>query len=227
MHEDPTTTDHFKSVFSCTVDPMTVGAQARLSALSVHLGMERTRAVNLVRIEYVNYHPAPWRQSRPHWGLEIGDDIYHVLVVPRVEGDLQSASCTLAWVLAHGMPVGERHPLGTTALCHEQVIAALCHVLSAFGGDDGIDTLFWHCGDFLRTAAAALCGGDIEAATHDGDPAVDEVSLRDGLFALGRRDRVAPIGDGDSRDDLIRSRAAIARTLCVDEPSWFDGCVLA
>lgn len=228
MHEDPATVAHFKSVFSCTVDPMTVGAQARSSALSASSCIERTWTVNLVRIAYVNYHPAPWRQSRPHWGVEIGDDLYHVLVVPHVEGDLQSASCALAWVLAHGMPVGERHPLGTTTLCHEQIIAVLCHVLSAFGGDDGIDTVFWHCGAFLRSAVAALCGGDIEAAAHDGvdAPAVDEASLRDGLFALGRRDRVAPIRD-DNRDHLIRSRAAIACTLCVDEPSWFNGCVLA
>lgn len=228
MHEDPTTADYFKSVFPCTVDAMTVGAQARSSALSVPSGMERMCPVNLVRIAYVNYHPAPWRQLRPHWGVEIGDDLYHVLAVPRVEGDLRTASCALAWVLAHGMPVGERHPLGTTTLCHEQIIVGLCRVLSAFGGDDGIDTAFWHCGSFLRAAVAVLCGGDTKSAAHDhvGISTVGQASLRDGLFALGRRDRVAPIRN-DSGDDLVRSRAAIARTLCVDEPSWFGGCVLA
>ncbi|AVK75360.1 hypothetical protein pqer_cds_938 [Pandoravirus quercus] len=227
--EDSTTNiDHFKSVFPCTVDPADVGAKARAVALAKPAHIERTRAVSLVRIDRVNYDPAPWRQSQPHWAVDVGGDLYHLLAEPQVEGDLQSASCALAWVLMHGMPVSERHPLGATEMDHEQIIAALNHVLAAFDGNVILYTLFWHCGAFLRAVVATLCESDIEAAADDrgGCVAVDETSLRDGLFALGRRDWVAPIR-GDRQSDLARSTAIIARTLCTDKPHVSTGCILA
>ncbi|AGO85329.1 hypothetical protein psal_cds_1104 [Pandoravirus salinus] len=227
--DDPTAVAHFKRVFPCLFDPTGVGAQARAVALSKSSSSHspRTQKVSLVRIDYVNYQPAPWRQSRPHWALDVGGDLYHLLAVPRDEGDLQSATCCLAWVLTHTMPVGQRHPLGVAALSHQQIVDALCHVIDAFDGNDGIDTVFWHCGAFLRAVVAALCQGvDIEAV-DDPTAEIDEAALRDGLFALRRHDHVAAIRADNGDNDRVQSRAAIAATLPVDEPSWFAGCVLA
>lgn len=123
-----------EAVFAHECDPDTVGREARIAAVSSCGGRPSSvaRTVAVARMPHVRVSPAPWRQTRPHWGIVVGDDLFYHIIVG--DGDDNDTSCALHWASqGSGMRIEPAHGVGSTTLTGDQIVDALQRVVVLFG----------------------------------------------------------------------------------------------
>lgn len=228
--------NRLKQRFAYLGNPNTVARIAQEAHEQIN-GTVRPRSVPckvcIVRYAFIDSFPAPWRQAGAHWGIIVDDAFYHFVV-----GSDALAPCAPRWASADsGEPIDISIAVGYTTVPCDLIRVTLRSIADHFGtlplvqdtflihlspgecltvlfacGKGTAHTVYWHCIDFLRAAAIALCDGPIDVDAwdqvlrHEGD-------VRAGILAVRACPKtLAPLTTSNDADEIL-SAQIIASTL--------------